>query len=128
MPIQSHPSHPDHGSLLPVLRALYRSYAAVDKVSARHIESLGLTQARFDVLSTLGAPPGMTVEDLCEAAIITKGTLLHVIASLESQGLIERKKGEQDQRQTLVSLTPKGQTSLVALLRRLEAVFSEAGK
>lgn len=100
---------PNNVSQLPALRALYRSFAAVDRTSARHIESLGLTQPRFDVLSALGDTPGMTVKDLCDTTLITKGTALHVIASLEKLGLVERSKGEQDQRQTIVSLTPKGQ-------------------
>ncbi|MBO9539304.1 MarR family transcriptional regulator [bacterium] len=145
---------PDDGPRLPVLRALYRTFAAVDRVSARHIDSLGLTQARFDVISTLGDTPGMTVKQLCDAALITKGTLLHVLGSLEALELVERGKGEHDQRQTIVSLTPKGQAlyeetflphvgymrqffeqltpqeqaTLVFLLGRLEDVFTQSSK
>ena len=100
---------PNNVSQLPALRALYRSFAAVDRTSARHIESLGLTQPRFDVLSALGDTPGMTVKELCDTTLITKGTALHVIGSLEQLGLVERSKGEQDLRKTMVALTPKGQ-------------------
>lgn len=96
-------------SLLPVLRALTECYTDMAKLSSRHIESLGLTPARFDVLSALGDTPGMTVKELCEIALITKGTLLPVIASMEERGLVTRAKGMPDSRQTLVTLTPEGQ-------------------
>ena len=100
---------PNEVSLLPTLRALYECQAEVSRVSSRHIDSLGLTPARFEVLSALGDTTGMTVKALSDQSLITKGNLLHVLRHLEEQGLVKRTKDGSDSRQTLVSLTPEGQ-------------------
>lgn len=100
---------PDDVSLLPLLRSLHACYSEVERAGARHIESLGLTPCRFDVLAALGDSEGMTVKELGERALITKGTLLPVIASLEEKGLARRAKSTEDSRQTIVSLTTAGQ-------------------
>jgi DNA-binding MarR family transcriptional regulator len=139
-------------SMLPVVRALLRASARVEQVAARQLEGQGLTPARFDVLTALGDTDGMTVKDLCDAALITKGNLLHVVAALERLGLVERRKGTEDQRQTIVALTaagqacyretflahvahmrgflerlaPADQAALVGLLEKLAAAFEES--
>ena len=90
-------------------RALVEAFAAVKAVDDRHVESLGLTPAQFDVLATLGDTPGMTCKELGEGTLITKGTLTGVLDRLESKGLIQRSRGEADSRQVHVSLTPEGE-------------------
>jgi len=135
---------------LRTLRALLEATHQVGAVSCRHIESLGLTPSQFDVLATLGDTPGMTCKQLGAGTLITKGTLTGVLDRLEAKGLISRVRGEQDTRQTFVSLTPEGervfqetfqphvdflarffgrmpaehQAQLVALLRELQAAFA----
>lgn len=91
------------------LRALAEAYNAFATVGARHIESMGLTPAQFDVLATLGDTPGMTCKQLGEGTMITKGTLTGVLDRLEAKGLIQRTRGEQDSRQVFVKLTPEGE-------------------
>ncbi|MNY00921.1 HTH-type transcriptional regulator MhqR [compost metagenome] len=91
------------------LRALSEAYNAFASVGSRHIESLGLTPAQFDVLATLGDTPGMTCKQLGEGTLITKGTLTGVLDRLEAKGLIRRTRGEQDSRQVFVALTPEGE-------------------
>lgn len=104
---------PEHNtpddSLLPVLRALYTCVRQVERVANRHIESMGLTPAQFDVLAVLGDTPGMTCKELGEKALITRGTLLPVLGRLEDRGLVLRERNEKDQRQTIVKLSPAGQ-------------------
>lgn len=95
-------------------RALIEAYACVTGIDNRHVETLGLTPAQFDVLATLGDTPGMTCKELGEGTLITKGTLTGVLDRLESKGLIHRCRGASDSRQVFVSLTPDG-----------EAVFNE---
>ncbi|HEY9721453.1 MAG TPA: MarR family transcriptional regulator [Oscillatoriaceae cyanobacterium] len=96
-------------SLLPVIRALMECHTQVERLAARHIESLGLTPAQFDVVATLGDTAGMTCKELGEHTLITKGTLTPVLTRLEERGLVRRERGEQDCRQVIVSLTPKGE-------------------
>lgn len=96
-------------SMLPILRALTECYHTVGRISERHIQEMGLTGSQFDVIVTLGDLSGMTCKDLGEKTLITKGTLTPVLDRLEAKGLVVRKKGEQDARQTYISLTPEGQ-------------------
>lgn len=96
-------------SLLPAFRALMSCSRQVERVAGRHIESLGLTLPQFDVLTTLGDTAGMTVSDVSERTLITRGTLKPVLDRLEAKGLLKRCKGTKDARQVLVSLTPAGQ-------------------
>lgn len=100
---------PQEVSLLPVARALGRCYGRFETTAARHIASLGVTPAQFDVLVTLGDTAGLTIKALGAEALISKGTLLPVVERLEARGLVRRRKGEQDARQTIVSLTEAGQ-------------------
>lgn len=143
-------THPvSEESLLPVLRTLLECHTQVERVSSRHMESMGLTPSQFDVLATLGDTPGMTCKELGERTLITKGTLSPVLDRLEAKGLLKREKGPHDQRQTNVTLTIEGQklyeatfmphvnfmkprldvlnpdeqTQLISLLRRLQAAF-----
>ena len=94
---------------LRTLRALAETYDQVFRTSDRHIESLGLTPAQFDVIATLGDTPGMTCKQLGEGTLITKGTLTGVLDRLEERGLISRSRGERDSRQVYVKLTPEGE-------------------
>lgn len=138
-------------SLLPAVRALMECHTQVERLGGRHIESMGLTPAQFDVIATLGDEPPMTCKELGERTLITKGTLTPVLNRLEERGLVRRARGEQDCRQVLVSLTPEGdavfratfmphvafmrryvermpaahQSQLVELLNELKAAFTD---
>src|SRR5687768_16642435 len=103
------PTSTEDVSLLPVLRALTECYYTVGRCSERHIQELNLTTSQFDVIVTLGDTDGMTCKELGEKTLITKGTLTPVLDRLEAKGLVVRKKGEQDARQTYIILTPEGQ-------------------
>lgn len=94
---------------LRTLRALAEAYHQVMLVGNRHIESLGLTPAQFDILATLGDTAGMTCKELGHGTLITKGTLTGVLDRLEDKGLISRCRGEKDSRQIFVRLTPEGE-------------------
>ena len=100
---------PQGESLLPVVRSLVESQHAVDRVSRQLVEAWGLTMPQFDVIATLGDTAGMTCKQLGEQSLTTKGALLPILDRLEAKGLIRRAKGEQDSRQTIVSLTDAGQ-------------------
>ncbi len=52
----------------------------------------------------------MTVSEISERTLITRGTLKPVLDRLEEKGLIVRSKGERDARQVVVTLTPEGQS------------------
>jgi len=100
---------------LPVLRGLVRTYQAFATCSGRHVGSLGLTLAQFDVVSTLGNTSGMTFKDLGERTLITKGALTGIIDRMEKKGLVRRVASREDRRSMLAQLTPKGETLFEAV-------------
>ncbi len=103
------PQAPQEASLLPAFRALMSCSRQVERVASRHVETLDLTLPQFDVITTLGDTQGMTVSELAERTLITRGTLKPVLDRLEARGLVKRCKGEWDARQVVVTLTPEGQ-------------------
>jgi MarR family 2-MHQ and catechol resistance regulon transcriptional repressor len=107
-PTSSYPV-PQDESLLPVFRALAECFQQVTRVGTRHIESMGVTGSQFDALVVLGDTSGMTCKELGQRSLISGGTLTPVLDRLESKGLVKRVKCDQDNRQTIVSLTSGGQ-------------------
>ena len=93
---------------LSLLRPLVEAYLAFYRVGNRHIQSLGLTPAQFDVIAELEGTEGFTCAQLSERTLTTKGTLTGVLDRLEHQGLIERGEVGGDRRATRVKLTSKG--------------------
>jgi MarR family transcriptional regulator, 2-MHQ and catechol-resistance regulon repressor len=102
-------------AFLPVIRELVRAYQAFYDHSAQHIRELGLTPPQFDVISTLGGTPGMSMSKLGEKTLITKGTLTGIIDRLEQKGLVRREVPEENRRSFTIVLTQEG-----------EKVFEEA--
>ena len=107
---------------LAVLRSLVETYLSFSRLDARQIESLGLTQAQFDVIATLGNTEGMTASDLSDRSLVTKGTLTGVLDRLESKGLLERKPSPTDRRSVVVRLTRTGEETFRRVFPALIAV------
>jgi MarR family transcriptional regulator, 2-MHQ and catechol-resistance regulon repressor len=94
---------------LPLIRELVRAYQALYNYSALHIRELGLTPSQFDVISTLGNTPGMSMNKLGEKTLITKGTLTGIIDRLEQKGLVRREVPEENRRSFTIVLTTEGE-------------------
>lgn len=100
---------------LSLLREFVRAYQAFTNYDEEHIRQLGLTCPQFDVISTLGNTPGMTMGQLAEKTLVTKGTLTGIIDRLEKKGLVQREVPPENRRCFVIVLTPEG-----------ERVFEEA--
>ncbi len=96
-------------AFLPVIRELVRAYQALYNYSALHIRELGLTPSQFDVISTLGNTPGMSMNKLGEKTLITKGTLTGIIDRLEQKGFVRREVPEENRRSFTIVLTIEGE-------------------
>ena len=96
-------------AFLPVIRELVRAYQALYNYSALHVRELGLTPSQFDVISTLGNTPGMSMNKLGEKTLITKGTLTGIIDRLEQKGLVRREVPEENRRSFTIVLTLEGE-------------------
>jgi DNA-binding MarR family transcriptional regulator len=98
-----------------LLRQAWQAFrAAMDTTLRTH----GLTGAQYGVLSVLARDPGMSGADLARACNTTPQAMNGVLATLERDGLVERRPHPTHGRIIQVTLTPEGR-------RRLEAATPE---
>src|SRR2546423_5089451 len=69
----------------------------------------GFGRAHHRVLHFVNRNPGMKVADLLEVLKITKQSLGRVLKQLVDEGYVLQKEGENDRRQRLLFVTPKGE-------------------
>lgn len=94
---------------LSITRELVRAYQAFAAYSERHIREMGLTPAQFDVIATLGNTNGMSMKDVAERTLVTKGTLTGIIDRLEDKGFVRREVPQDNRRSFTLVLTPAGE-------------------
>ena len=93
---------------LNVLRPLVEAYQAIFEVGHRHIRSMGLTPAQFDVIAELGGTSGMTAVELSQSTLLAKASLTGIIDRLEEKGLVDRQPVPEDRRAMNIRLTKTG--------------------
>jgi DNA-binding MarR family transcriptional regulator len=92
----------------------YRDFVGdPDEVLAK----FGFGRAHHRVLHFVNRHPGMKVADLLELLRITKQSLGRVLRELVQQGYVVQKAGENDRRQRLLYMTPKGEALAMKLAR-----------
>ena len=94
---------------IPVMRELVRAYQSYATYSQTPIRELGLTPAQFDVIATLGNTDGMTMGDVAEKTLVTKGTLTGIIDRLEQKKLVGREVPQGNRRCFMLVLTEEGE-------------------
>src|SRR4249919_775110 len=104
--------------IIELLFFAYRDFVGdADDVLAK----LSFGRAHHRVLHFVNRHPGMKVADLLEVLKITKQSLGRVLKQLVDQGYVVQKEGENDRRQRLLYVTPKGK----ALAMRLAGMQTE---
>ncbi|KQM35359.1 MULTISPECIES: MarR family winged helix-turn-helix transcriptional regulator [Rhizobium/Agrobacterium group] len=88
--------------------ALYGAAHAFTRAYKPLLEPLGLTYPQYLVMMALWEEDNATVKALGEMLGLDSGTLSPLLKRLEQAGLITRKRGKQDERQVVISLTPEG--------------------
>ena len=70
--------------------------------------ALGITYPQYLVLMVLWEKDNQPVNDIAHRLLLETNTVTPLLQRMEKLGIVSRKKGEQDKRQQIVSLTPKG--------------------
>jgi MarR family 2-MHQ and catechol resistance regulon transcriptional repressor len=91
------------------VRLLAECLQGFERFSGESVRQCGLTHAQFDIIATLGNTAGMSIKELGDKTLITKGTLTGVIDRLEAKGLVARERSCDDKRSFFVRLTPAGE-------------------
>jgi DNA-binding MarR family transcriptional regulator len=100
--------------------ALYNAQRAVTRAYAPLLEPLGLTYPQYLVLLVLWERDGLPVKQLGERLALDSGTLTPLLKRLAHQGLVERRRGELDERVVHIHLTARGR-ALRGKARRIPA-------
>lgn len=87
---------------------LARAYNTFSRLSAKDINSFGLTQPQFAVLECLGHSGSMRLCDLSRKMLVSGGNMTVVVDNLEKEGLVERVDDPEDRRAYNIKLTAKG--------------------
>lgn len=98
----------------------FRLYTASRLLSQAYhplLSEHGLTYPQYLVLLVLWEKNGQPVNDIAKRLYLETNTVTPLLQRMEKSGILTRKKGEEDARQMIVSLTPEG--------RELENKLSE---
>ena len=87
---------------------LYAASRLVIQAYQPHLEKLGLTYPQYLVLMILWETDNLSVNEIAHRLILNTNTITPVLKRMEAQGLIARKRSEEDERRVIVTITPKG--------------------
>ena len=96
--------------------ALYAATRAITKTYREKLELIGLTYPQYRVLLVLWEREDVTVSEIGQKLFLDSGTLTPLIKRLESMGLVNRRRGTDDEREVKITLTPKGDELKSAVL------------
>src|SRR6187397_867485 len=99
----------DHEPVWDVIELLFFAYRDFVGDPDHVLEEFGFGRAHHRVLHFVNRNPGMKVADLLDILKITKQSLGRVLKQLVDQGYVVQKEGENDRRQRLLYVTPKGE-------------------
>lgn len=88
--------------------ALYAATRALTKTYREKLTPYGLTYPQYLVLIVLWEEDGATISTIGRKLMLDSGTLTPLVKRLESQGLVERRRGVADEREVNVHLTRAG--------------------
>jgi DNA-binding MarR family transcriptional regulator len=88
--------------------ALYNASRALIRAYAPLLGPLGLTYPQYLVLLVLWERDGVPVKQIGERLALDSGTLTPLLKRLDHQGLVERRRGADDERLVRIHLTAAG--------------------
>jgi MarR family transcriptional regulator, organic hydroperoxide resistance regulator len=96
------------GPALDFLRRLWRLNHALEKLSSRMDQRLGVTAQQRLVIRCVGKYPGVTAGQLAALLHVDPGTASATLKRLEEKRMVERRRDPRDKRRVAIGLTAKG--------------------
>jgi DNA-binding MarR family transcriptional regulator len=107
--------------------ALYSASRALVRAYRPLLEPLDLTYPQYLVMIVLWEEDGVPVNRLGERLALDSGTLTPLLKRLEQHGLVERRRGEADERVVRIHLTARGKALRAKAKRVVVEVARAAG-
>ncbi|WP_416065673.1 MarR family winged helix-turn-helix transcriptional regulator [Rhizobium sp. ZK1] len=104
--------------------AVYATAHAFTRAYKPILDRVGLTYPQYIVMLVLWEKAELPVKTIGEQLDLDSGTLSPLLKRLEQNGLIKRLRDSRDERQVIVSLTPKGQS----MKGELNTIMSSIGE
>lgn len=108
----------------------YRLSVLSKRISGAIAENYGkkfsLSIQEWRVMAILGGEPGLSALEITEKTAMDKVAVSRAVSKLLSSGRIKREFAQDDQRRSIISLSPKGQEvydQVVPLAKRYEALL-----
>jgi len=101
--------------------AIYSASLAMTKLYRPMLAALGLTYPQYIVLLALWGRDHVTVSELGAQVALDSGTLTPLLKRMQSQGLLERERSIDDERQVVIKLTRTGRN----LKQKAEAIHEQ---
>ncbi len=89
---------------------LYTATRLVVQAYTPMLSQLGITYPQYLVLMVLWEKDNQPVNDIAHRLMLETNTVTPLLQRMEKLGIVNRKKGEKDKRQQIVSLTEKGKS------------------
>lgn len=87
---------------------LYTAARLITQAYTPMLTSLGITYPQYLVLMVLWENDCQPVNDIAHRLLLETNTVTPLLQRMEKQGIVVRRKGKEDKRQQIVSLTEKG--------------------
>ena len=87
---------------------LYAASRNVINLYTPYLKPLRLTYTQYITLLALWEKDGVTVGELCGKLMLDNGTLSPLLKKMQQEGLVERKRSEEDERVVVITLTEEG--------------------
>ncbi len=94
------------------LTAMRKILRTTELNSKQVMRETGLTPSQLIFMQMLDEDQEQTAGHVAARMAITQATATVLLQKLESMGMVQRRKGEQDRRQVWLSLTPDGKKAL----------------
>lgn len=102
---------------------LYAASRKVVNLYTPYLKPLGITYTQYIMFLVLWEQDRITVGDLCKRLMLDTGTVTPMLKNTEKQGLIKRRRSEEDERVVIITLTDEGK----ALYKKAKSLPSKIG-
>ena len=130
-PASSEPGSTSAEPIWDIIELLFFAYRDFVSDPDDVLAKFNFGRAHHRVLHFVNRHPGMKVADLLDVLKITKQSLGRVLKQLVDQGYVVQKEGENDRRQRLLYVTPKGEALAMKLAglqtERIARALAELG-
>ena len=87
---------------------LYTAARLIQQAYTPLLNQLGITYPQYLVMMVLWEKDAQPVNDIAHRLVLETNTVTPLLQRMEKQGIVVRKRGKEDKRQQIVSLTEKG--------------------